>query len=86
MMAIAAIKALREAGRSVPEDCSVIAIDGLKLSEYMIPTLTTMVQPCAEIGRESVSILLDMMENGAEGVHLRPEAKLRPGGSIRKLK
>ena len=82
MMAIAAAKALRERGRRIPQDCSVIAIDGLKLSEYMSPTLTTMVQPCDEIGRESVRILLSVLEEGAPSVHLRPVAHLRAGGSV----
>lgn len=82
MMAIAAMKALRDCGKRVPEDCSVIAIDGLKLSEFISPTLTAMVQPGAEIAQESVRILMDMVENGSEGVHLRPQAYLRTGGSV----
>ena len=85
MMAIAAAKALRESGRRIPQDCSVIAIDGLKLSEYMSPTLTTMVQPCEEIGRESVRILLSVLEDNAPSVHLRPVAHLRQGGSVMAL-
>ena len=80
--ALAAVKALQDHGRRVPEDCSVIAIDGLRVSEYANPTLTTMVQPAAEIGRESVRILLDCLENGAPARHLRLEARLRRGGSV----
>ena len=37
-MAMAAMKALHDHGRRVPEDCSVIAIDGLSMSEYTVPT------------------------------------------------
>ena len=44
-MALGAMRALREAGRRVPEDCSVIAIDGLTMSEYFHPMLTTLCQP-----------------------------------------
>ena len=80
--AIAAIKALNDHGLRVPEDCSVIAIVGLTVSEYLTPTLTTMVQPAEEMGRESVRILLDTLENGAETRHLRLEATLREGGSV----
>lgn len=36
-MAIGAMRALRESGRSIPEDCSVIAIDGISVSEYIHP-------------------------------------------------
>ena len=80
--AMAAMKALQDHGRSVPQDCSVIGIDGLNVSEYANPTLTTMVQPAEEMGRESVRILLDTMENGAPTEHLRLEAKLRAGQSV----
>jgi LacI family transcriptional regulator len=85
MMAIAAVKALRSNGKKVPDDCSVIAIDGLKLSEYMSPTLTTMVQPCEEIGRESVRILIRMISDPSYYRHLRPEATLRQGHSVSSL-
>lgn len=84
-MAMAAVKALSDHGRRVPEDCSVIAIDGLNMSEYAIPTLTTMVQPAEEMGRESVRILMDMIREGARPRHLRLEARLRPGGSVRAI-
>jgi len=83
--AIAAMKALEDHGRRVPEDCSVIAIDGLTVSEYVSPTLTTMVQPVEEMGQESVRILTDMIEGQASGCHLRLEARLRPGASVRQV-
>lgn len=83
--AMAAMKALEDSGRRVPEDCSVIAIDGLTVSEYSNPTLTTMVQPVEELGRESVRILAEMIAGGGPGCHLRLEARLRSGGSVRKI-
>ena len=83
--ALAAIKALNDHGRSVPEDCSVIAIDGLRVSEYVIPTLTTMVQPAEDMGRQSVQILTDVLEKGAPTRHLRLEASLRPGASVKQF-
>ena len=83
--AMAAMKALEDHGRRVPEDCSVIAIDGINVSEYISPTLTTMVQPVEEMGRESVRILADMIEQRCSSRHLRLEARLRPGGSVRQI-
>lgn len=83
--AIAAIKALEERGLRVPEDVSVIAIDGLQISEYITPVLTTMVQPAEEMGRESVRVLLDMMENGGAARHVLLEAKLREGASVKQI-
>ncbi|MCR5090756.1 MAG: LacI family transcriptional regulator [Oscillospiraceae bacterium] len=82
---MAAMKALTDSGLRVPEDVSVIAIDGLSVSEYAIPTLTTMVQPAEEMGRESVRLLLDTIRNHAPTQHLRLEAKMRAGQSVRQL-
>ena len=82
---IAAMKALQDRGRRVPEDVSVIAIDGLRVSEYITPTLTTMVQPGEEMARESVRILLSILEDGAAARHVRLEATLREGASARQI-
>ena len=84
-MAIAAMKALSDEGWQVPEDCSVIAIDGIDISTYTVPTLTTLVQPAAELGEHSVEILLDMIEKRADNRHLQLETSLREGGTIWKL-
>ena len=83
--AIAAMKALEQSGRKVPDDCSVIAIDGLSVSEYMNPTLCTMVQPAEEMGRESVRILLDILEGRGGSSHVCLEARLREGGSVKSV-
>ena len=81
-MAIAAIKALEDAGRDVPRDCSVIAVDGLLLSQYTRPTLTTMCQPSEQMGEESVRILLDMIERRSGNRPLVPESTLRAGAPV----
>ena len=80
-MAIAAVKAIRDRGLRVPEDISVIAIDGLTVSEYLTPTLTTMVQPAEEMGRECVRCLTDMLA-GKPSRHRRFEPLLRAGASV----
>ena len=83
MMAIAAIKALEDRGRSVPESCSVVAIDGLELSEFTRPTLTTLCQPRERMGAESVRILMEMIEGRGGNRQVLLEPELRPGGSVR---
>ena len=82
--ALAAIKALEDRGRRVPEDVSVIAIDGLEISSYTTPTLSTMVQPAEEIGRESVKLLLEVLKGG-HNRHIRLEPAFREGASLRSL-
>lgn len=82
--AIAAMKALADGGHRVPEDCSVIAIDGTPISEYTIPALTAMIPPAQEIGREAVRMLADRIKHGTAPGTKTLQARLRAGGSVRK--
>lgn len=81
-LAMAAIKALHDCGKHIPDDCSVIAIDGIPMSSYTIPTLTTLSQPKTEMGKESVHMLIDMIKGQAGNRHLQLTTTLRTGGSI----
>lgn len=81
-MAIAAMKALREHGRRIPDDCSVIAIDGLPVSEYVEPTLSTLCQPAARMGAESVDMLLSLITGRGKNRSVTLDTAFRAGGSI----
>lgn len=59
-MAMGAVLALREAGRDVPGDVSVIGVDGHDLGELV--GLTTMVQPAGEQGAIAARLVLDMID------------------------
>ena len=85
-MAIGAMRALRESGRSIPEDCSVIAIDGISVSEYIHPMLTTLCQPMTAMGEASVEILLDIIEGRGVHRHVTLPTALREGASVRQPK
>lgn len=84
-IAIAAMKALNEAGIRVPRDCSIIAIDGIGISEYMIPTLTTLVQPREQLAEQSVKVLQDIIEKHAGHRQVEMKTLLRAGGSFAEL-
>jgi len=85
VMAIGAMRALRERGYGVPEDCSVIAIDGIAVSEYIHPMLSTLCQPVEEMGKKSVGILLDMIEGRCGNRHEVLPTRFREGSSIRNM-
>jgi DNA-binding LacI/PurR family transcriptional regulator len=51
LMAQGALRALRSAGRRVPEDVAVVGFDDLAAARYAEPPLTTVHQPVAELGR-----------------------------------
>ena len=59
VMAIGAIRALREAGLKVPEDVSVMGFDGLAVGQYTVPTLSTIRQSVEAMAQRSVDILLE---------------------------
>ncbi|MCR5154617.1 MAG: LacI family transcriptional regulator [Lachnospiraceae bacterium] len=82
LIGIAGIKALNEAGRKVPEDCSIIGIDGIILSEFTIPTLTTLVQPREELAVCAVNNLVEMIKGEKEFAHTILRTTLRTGGSV----
>lgn len=62
-MAIAAMRALHDAGRKVPEDVSVLGFDGLDMGRYQIPSLTTFKQPDVEMAIESARMIVRLIEN-----------------------
>lgn len=82
-MAMGAMKALREAGKRVPEDVAVIAIDGIEASEYMNPVLTTLCQPEKEMGQQAVKLLEDIIKGNKTYKHVVLDTKLREGESLR---
>jgi DNA-binding LacI/PurR family transcriptional regulator len=61
--AIGAIRALKEAGRSVPGDVSVIGFDDILSAEFQVPSLTTIRQPLEKMGKVASEVLLDKIEH-----------------------
>lgn len=84
-MAIGAIRALCDAGLQVPEDMSVIGIDGIELGRYCVPKLTTIVQPQQEIAEACVELLISILERGAPAEARIVGAELFEGESVRRL-
>lgn len=56
--AIAAIRRFREKGVKLPEQLSVIGMDGIELSGYVSPMLTTVRMPISELGSIAVHTLI----------------------------
>ncbi|WP_127504930.1 LacI family DNA-binding transcriptional regulator [Actinoplanes solisilvae] len=58
-MAFGLIKALREKGRAVPGDVSIVSVDDIELAAYCHPPLTTVRQDFYRSGEAAVALLLD---------------------------
>jgi LacI family transcriptional regulator len=63
--AIGAVRALKDAGLSVPQDVSVVGFDDIQSAAYATPSLTTVRQPLAEMGKRGAQILLERIANSA---------------------
>lgn len=70
-MAMGLIRALAEAGRTVPGDVSVVGFDDVAEAGFLLPPLTTVHQDFEEVGRQCVAALLDQIGGGE-----------RPGGLV----
>lgn len=81
-LAIAAMKAIFDTGATVPDDYSVIAIDGIEMSQYTVPTLTTLYQPQETMGQEAVRLLVDVLEGKSKNEHVRLKTTQRSGGTV----
>ena len=69
VMAIGAIRALWEAGKRVPEDVSVMGVDGLPLCSFLVPQLSGISQSIQGMANRAVEILLSGIEQGTGAVH-----------------
>lgn len=70
-MALGAIHALREAGRRVPQDVSVVGFDDIPEAAYFDPPLTTLRQDFGALGQQAVELLLARIATPDAPAHQR---------------
>ncbi len=75
--AIGAIRALSEAGLSVPGDVSVVGFDDIQSAAFCTPSLTTVRQPLNEMGKLGARILLERIAH-SENTALTAEVVVQP--------
>jgi len=85
-LAIGACKALFDMGKKVPDDYSVAGFDGLDISHYYNPSITTIRQPLDEIATESIRILFELINKKIPPVHKTFPAELIARDSTASLK
>ncbi|MEU4606605.1 LacI family DNA-binding transcriptional regulator [Kribbella sp. NPDC023972] len=59
LQAVGVLRAIHEAGLTVPDDIAVLAFDGTAETEYSWPPLSVVRQPLEQMAREAVSRLID---------------------------
>lgn len=65
-IAIGAMHSIRARGLDCPRDISIIGFDDITVAQYLSPPLTTVRQPMEDIGRETVRLLLCILEGDGE--------------------
>lgn len=61
-MAFGLMSALKERGRRIPEDVSVVSMDDISLARYCDPPLTTVRQPFEDLGRAAVEQVVSLLQ------------------------
>ena len=62
LIAIGAMKALKDAGYRIPEDVSIVGFDDLPSCEYMSPPLTTIMVPKFFMGETAANRIIQLIE------------------------
>lgn len=63
LLAVGALRYLRERGTAVPEEIAIVGYDGMELSELVSPSLTTVEQQSLRMGAEAVRLLVRRIRN-----------------------
>ena len=69
VMAMGAIRALTDHGLGVPEDVSVVGVDGLPIGEFIVPRLATVSQSVEALAQRSVELLRQNIEGKSVPTH-----------------
>jgi len=80
-LGIGAIRAIKESGRGIPGDVSLITFDDVLLADLLDPPVTAVAQPTADIARVGVTLLLERLatppRQSVREVILRPRLIVR---------
>ncbi len=84
-MALGVLRAMHEAGRSIPGEVSVVGFDDIPEAPYFTPPLTTIRQDFNEMGTRSLHVLLRTIETGERasiGSRVAPELVVRASTAV----
>ena len=79
-MALGVLRALHERGREIPREVSIVGFDDIPEAQYFTPPLTTVRQDFGEMGRSSLRLLLELMQETGQPpqrVTIAPELVVR---------
>jgi LacI family transcriptional regulator len=76
LIAIGAIKALKNAGFVIPDDVGVVGFDDIYMAKMLEPELTTVKQPKYEMGYKATELLVEVLEGPKQIVERKIELQM----------
>jgi LacI family transcriptional regulator len=67
MVAMGALKAIRDRGLRVPDDVALVGFDDITAARFVTPTLTTVRLPTFALGWSAAETLIDLIEKNTPG-------------------
>ena len=86
VMAIGIAKAIVETGYKIGDDISLIGFDGMDVSEFYNPGITTVKQPRIEMAETCASLILGLLNKKEHNQHLILKTELIKRDSCKKIK
>ncbi len=80
LVAVGALRASLQTGRSVPDQVAVVGADDIPLAAFTSPSLTTLHVDLAALGQKAMTALLALINEGEESpqqIVVQPELKIR---------
>lgn len=85
IVAFGVYKAIYDAGKKVPEDYSVLGFDGIEMSQYFIPSLTTVKQPCDAMVKSAIDLLMEQIDGNKESRQMLFTAQMIERDSVKSI-
>lgn len=68
LIALGVMKYLKEQGKKIPEDCSVVGFDDIQIASHVDPPLTTVRQPKYQMGYQAVETMIGLLSGDLEAL------------------
>ncbi len=73
---IITVRIARELGLVVPDEIGILGFNELPVSKYMSPSISSIVSPTEDMGKQAMNILLRMINNNNQKEYLELKARL----------
>ena len=85
IIAFGAMRASFDLGKRIPEDISLVGYDGIDLSRFFVPRLTTVRQDTAQMAKQGVDLMLQRIHYPYKAVHKVIPYELIKSESVKKI-